>query len=840
MTKVKNHPTINLLSLKFLKKNRGRNIIAVLAIALTTIMFTSVFTAAILVINANMNMEMRMAMTTSQVSIQELTKEQFDQIRQDKSINSYGYSIFMTLLENRELDNSSVEMRYADSTEAKSYMCYPTSGKMPKKENEIALSTITLDLLGIPRQVGSTVPIICTLNGKRIEKDFVLSGYWKGDPLYVSQLGWVSKEFCQKNSKAATPEAIGAGDYEGDYNMSIWFGSLWQLQKKTDALDKAYKISDSQAKISIAPAYDKLIGEDGFSFGTIFFLLTVIFGAGYLIIFNVFYISVRHDIKEYGLLKSIGTTGRQLKAIVSRQAYALCVIGIPMGMFLGYFAGTCMTPYLVEENVEIAGNLMIQAGVKPAIFLIAAIFSFGTVYAACMKPCKAAAKFSPIEAVRMQEVTGNKKKKHIGNVTPFLMAAGNLKRTWKKAVVVILSLTLPIIILNTIFIIKSGFDTEKFVETYISSDFHISGCTNLRTTSNLRAVTPKIQKDLAGQEWVESVGLVYNLGTEHELNDKEFETLSEMISNFKKTEGVKERDIEREEKYLQNSSVFTNILGVNETAFQKFEFIEEAVDWETFTAGNYVISGPNTDWGTYHKTGDKVELEIGSAKKMYTVIAVGNLPYDMEYPFGSGTYFDYTFYLPQEEYIAAAGDENARSVHIEIKDGKEKAFQKWLDSYIEQNEYNLYVDSVLEITKQSEQFANKYYLVLGALGVIIFIIGVLNFFNNSAVSILGRRKELSLLEAVGMTKQQSRRMLCYEGIFYLLAAVLLADTIGILAAKEVVMRTAGKAFYFTYRLNLTGSMMMLPVLAAIAIGVPLYNYKRMCRETIVERIRTEE
>ncbi len=59
-------------------------------------------------------------------------------------------------------------------------------------------------------------------------------------------------------------------------------------------------------------------------------MLALIVFTGYLIIYNVFQISVAGDIRFYGLLKTIGTTPRQLKRIIRHQALALCLVGIPL------------------------------------------------------------------------------------------------------------------------------------------------------------------------------------------------------------------------------------------------------------------------------------------------------------------------------------------------------------------------------------------------------------------------------------------------------------------------------------------------------------------------------
>ena len=90
-----------------------------------------------------------------------------------------------------------------------------------------------------------------------------------------------------------------------------------------------------------------------------------------------------------------------------------------------------------------------------------------------------------------------------------------------------------------------------------------------------------------------------------------------------------------------------------------------------------------------------------------------------------------------------------------------------------------------------------------------------------------------------MTKKQIRRMLMTEGSLYFLVSLLIADTVGLVLMKSVLMRTVGQTFFFVYTPSVTASLAAMPLLLLIAFGVPLYNYRKMCRETIVERIREE-
>ncbi|MFR6185802.1 MAG: ABC transporter permease [Lawsonibacter sp.] len=135
-------------------------------------------------------------------------------------------------------------------------------------------------------------------------------------------------------------------------------------------------------------------------------MLLLIGFTGYLIIYNVFQISVTNDIRFYGLLKTIGTTPRQLRRIIRHQALALSLAGIPLGLAAGWLVGGQLTPVVIAP----AGRGVSVVSVDPVIFLLAALFSLVTVFFSCRKPGAMAARVSPIEAVRYTE-GGNMERK---------------------------------------------------------------------------------------------------------------------------------------------------------------------------------------------------------------------------------------------------------------------------------------------------------------------------------------------------------------------------------------------------------------------------------------------
>lgn len=839
MVKVESRTTINTVVSRFMKVNRGRNLIAVLAIVMTTVMFTALFTAAMSVVKSQQQHEMRGTMDSAHITIQEMTKEQLEAIQDYAHIQRSGVAIFATLAENKELGETQTEIRYGDENAAESFLCVPRKGQLPKSEDEIALSTITLNQLGVEPKLGNKVKLVYTLSGKRQTKTFTLSGYWTGDPLPKAQIAWVSEDFCLKRCRKAAQDRLAAGDYEGEHSLSIWCGNVWKLTDYAEELSQ--ELEGTPAKVSVNPAFERYIGEDGFPIGTLALILLIIFLSGYLIIFNVFRISVNQDIRTYGLLKSVGTTGRQLKIIVRRQALCLSAIGIPIGIAMGCLVGRAMVPYLLA-NVEQTGADKIQAlsYIHPWILFLSAGFALCTVWIGCIRPCRAAASLSPIEAMRFSEQTSGKARRGTrSKISAGIMAADNVGRTWKKSAVVILSLMLPIMVLNGAYTIVKGFDFDKFTEIYISSDFEVSGLASDRRSSDLRALEPDFLEEVSRNEDILSVACVYDTEMEHRLTDKGYANLKALIETAK-AEGVLEGpELAHEWELMETRKKPAHILGINKDAFDKMTFMGKSCTWEEFNEGGRTIIGPNTmGLGSYYKKGEKITLDYEGRKTEAKVIAEGSMPYSLEYPFGAETWFDYTFYVPEKDYQAMEGQQGAMIAGLEARDGAEEKVDQWLKRHIEASEKPLYVNSRLEIKAACNGVVGKYYLILGSLCAVLLAIGVLNFFNTSAVSIMARSRELSLLEAVGMTKKQIRRMLILEGILYLGAALLLADTLGTLAAKYMIGKTVGTYFFFQCHMSVLPSLLALPVLLLVAFAVPVYHYQRMSRQTIMERIQS--
>lgn len=163
------------------KKNKGRNLVAVFAVFLTTMMFTALFTLTQGMGSNMTEMYLRQVGTKAHTSTKQITDAQIEQLAGHPAIVSYGRSIVVGLAENESLAGRQLEIRYADGQYAKDDFAYPETGRMPENKDEIALDTMVLERLGVAPELGRTVTLEWRkdLNSSEVTShSFTLSKVW--------------------------------------------------------------------------------------------------------------------------------------------------------------------------------------------------------------------------------------------------------------------------------------------------------------------------------------------------------------------------------------------------------------------------------------------------------------------------------------------------------------------------------------------------------------------------------------------------------------------------------------------------------------------------------------
>ncbi len=847
MHKVANKAIIRKISFRTMEAKRGKNSIAIMAIALTSLMFTSLFTVGGSMLTSMQEATMRQVGTSSHGGYKNMTEEEYNKIKDDPAIKEISYNIVVGFAVNPELSEIQTEVRYAEDENAKWGFSYPQVGEMPRTGKECAASTKVLDALGIPHEIDAQVPLQIE-GAEEMQETFILSGYWESNEASFAQEFWVSREWCDAHTPKPTENYYDTmGDPYGYLQPSIYFPSAFNIEKQLQELTLRSGLDPEVTNMGPNWAYG-MASVDVSTLFMVVMLLLIIMLSGYLIIYNIFYINVSADIRYYGLLKTVGTTGRQLRRIVRGQALLLAAVGIPLGLFGGWFVGRGILPFLYRA---INTDGVRRVALNPWIFIGAALFSLLVVIISCSKPCRLAARVSPMEAVRYTEQTATaKKEKKTGKISMWRLGLTNMGRNRKKTIVVVASLALGIVLMNSTYTLVKSFDFNQYVKNYLVGDFMLThdGIANVSSSYKAYdAITPEVLEDLRNMEGVTSVETLYvNIGKTviSEENRKQFEQFinreGDNIENRRWWQDEADIIIETGEKS-------NNIYGINEEMFTHLKVLEGTIDIEKFRSGGYVICGHNLSEMPWLKVGDKIICRNldGSREKELEVMAMVDIPYAIQtrsYPgfFVMELMMEENAWLDLMTTVSDGSEQGGLHAIINVQPDKETEVSAALTDYAE----NLHPELTL-ITKESlrEEFDSEtsmFSSVGNVLGFILALIGILNFINAIITGILTRRQEFAMMEAVGMTGRQLRTMLIWEGLCYAFMTILFSLTIGNVIGYALVWAMGRGMAFFTWHFTMLPILISIPVMIVISIIVPAVCYAGMCRKSVVERLRLAE
>lgn len=863
MIKVANRKVINKLSFRSFQANKIRNIIAVIAIILTSILFTSLFTVAV---SFNYSMEqqyMRMVGGYSHGGFKYVSKAQVDQLKVHPLIKEYGTTLTLAFPDKAPFNKHHTEIRYGDTKGAKMFYSNPTTGRMPESEMELATDTAVLDLLGIPHKIGEKVTLSYPLGKETITDTFTLCGFWQTDEAMLASQIWLSEAYVTKQLMAAGIKDS-TGDYVGTWSLDVMFSNSrhieQDLRKVTE--DNGYNFEDKSALnylptgVNWSYTFTHINKEDSFTLVlTVLVIGLLILFAGYLIIYNIFQISVSGDIRFYGLLKTIGTTKRQIRRLVQNQAFLLSGIGIPFGLIAGYFIGGRLTKVIMNimssKSAFVANNVW--------IFIGAAFFSLITVGISCKKPGRMAAGVSPIEAVRYAE--GGKQKRKFKNTKKgakvFQMAKANLGLNKKKTILVITSLSLSIILLNATYTITKGFDMDKFLSKFVVTDFiagHADYFQSKYSVEN-QTVSESMIREIEAQPGITESGRVHN--------GVFINTILMNLEDYKKwySNWIPKEDLEQSLKGQKADGTIENsiyLYGLDDFPMKLLTVLDGNLDLEKLKSGHYLVQitfaddygKPELDKLIY-KIGDKIKIhystdfdyteegeliEHNGWNQEYEIIANVLMPGKMS----RRSYGKPQFAMSADTFLKDTGKNNTMIYMFNVDKAHVDQMEQFIKNYTDKTESDMDYESKISLSNEFIKFRNMFLLVGSVLSLIIGIVGILNFINAEITSIIARRREFATLLGIGMTGRQLKKMLIYEGIFYggisIIVSFISSVAIGFFALKPV----EGVIWFFSYHLIVTPIIVLLPIFLILGIVIPLVSYKATNRKSIVERLREAE
>lgn len=433
--------------------NHTRNIFAILAVALTTFMITTVFSLGINY-KENMDlMEIRSSGTNADVMLAMPTAEQEKEIRSLDYVNTIGiqYRIGSVTGKNEADRDLAISMQYYDDTEWEKHYKEAISninGTYPEGENEIMLSEDALSQLGIENpKPDMEIPLSYVSKDGEQNDTFTLSGWFSS---YTGTgMAFLSESYCLEHGYTLQ-------------NNGVLSMSLDRPKENFYDIQDDISLNENQTfQGSIS-----LSSSSGSLYAMVILLVFFIIGSGYLLIYNVLYISISRDTRFYGLIKTLGTT--------ERQTLTFACIGIPIGIILAGILFFGIVPFLLENAFNSGKSIMdAEIFVHPSIFILSILFSALTVWISCNTPAKIAGKISPVEALRYQNFASSRTKSR--NSTNggklYVMAYHNVFRDKKRALLVFMSLFMGITMILGVNGIMGSMKSENYVKTYLDYDF---------------------------------------------------------------------------------------------------------------------------------------------------------------------------------------------------------------------------------------------------------------------------------------------------------------------------------------------------------------------------------
>ena len=848
-----------------LKVNRKRNLLLVLAITLTTILFTSVLEIGFGGMQSIQETQLKLSGMKADAELRFLDKEQFQKVQNSDLFESVGGRVPLALMEGET--KRPIEIDYLDKAGMEAYYLSLEEGKMPEDEKEVLLSEQALEELGIKKEVGSLVPMSFTLRGQEHNFDMRLSGWYKGGPKVNFLI--VSETFLEHNPEVSENTYDIDKEILGTYYASVCMkntGNIEQnLKEYVESLGAQTENADGNNYVNVA-VNPMLYSEDG---STGVGLSIIFFGAlfilcGYLLIYNIFDIGVMQDIQEFGIMKTIGMTAKQIKRLMRRQMLFLSLIGIPIGLVIGYGLGALLLPAILKNWEYSEEELIIVQSVHPAIFILTVLFVLITVFLSMRRPSKKATKYSAIETAKYIEVKKKIAEKDIHSIKN--IAKSNLQRNRKRTTLVFTSLILSVIFVNSLWIISNSFDEEKYVNAQMRRDYLVASTDTLNPSVGY--VKPSASLNEEAIQELEKNAMIKN-GTKLYKN-----TIDDSVynSNISYDWGVKVIDIKipsiEIDGVITNSATtnygsltlgkdnrpICNVCGISENFLKKMEILEgeKNIDEiaEKLKSGDYILVGvcannkgkPSTsDIENSPKVGDSVTIykdgkPIKEVEVLSHILTIYSEQISGGSSTGSGTILGTWFYLGEDLFEELYGEGNLVNYSFDADEKDAPAVNRMLQEISKE-----FSDVGFETTEQRHSEIENYRMLVRILcvliGGILGAIGIVNLVNIIFTNLIVRNRELATFRSIGATKKQLRELIIRESVGYVFYAAIGGFILATIISMTAVKGICSSIWLFTFQFTLLPAAIVIVlylIIAIIASEAGIYFWEK---GSITERLR---
>ena len=728
------------------------------------------------------------------------------------------------------LEDATVSMMYMDRTGMELYKVKLKEGQLPQKENDIVVSKGILEALGQNGKIGDTITVpyqILKDDGLDYtkEKDFRICGFLADNESSKEQ-----KQYTSLVSEAFLKAEIPVEQVKYRFLLQVNGLKGNTTADYTETIQNiARQFGISEDDMNINKEYLAANYVDPATIPVIVGIMLIVVLAGIITIYSVYYVSMNQRVREFGKLKAIGATKRQLRQIVLREGMGVALFAIPIGLLIGTVAVKVVLLQFVEHAKD--SNVLITEAYKVVakgevqlyywwIYLLAIAVTLCTVYLSLMKPMRMAAKVSEIEAMRYQG--GSKRQKSSRKGYQFLnigrLTKRNLAENKKKSTITIVSMAVTGIFVMMVATVLSCANPMESAKSSIVGQYEIS------------PIVESGNKEHPEYEWAEvQKNNPLNEGLKQQIEELDGVERVDVFTALKVSGGPFEEKIGTE---------FIN--GVPEEYAEELKkgITEGNVTYEELKSGDKVIlDRALLHWYPDIKVGDKLKLNIhdgdNTFQKEIEVAAIGE--------YGTGL-TNYNCLIMAKEGAEKLTINNSSSYFQVIADKDyDEALEASLQAIVDgsgrlqmrtwKNEYDTW-ENAIQMTRGA---CYAFIIILAA-------ISIMNLINTMINSVHVRKKELGMMQAIGMSDRQLMKMLQLEGIFYTVGTLIISIGVGSLAGYPLFLyaKRTGMFDISTYHYPVTAAIIIILTLFVIQMLLAIFIAKSVRKDSLIERIRFSE
>lgn len=732
------------------------------------------------------------------VMFMDITEQQIEEL----SANSRTEMLLRYKYNHKEFEQNGIKFKfeYIDSQAEKIATYIPTKGSIPEKEDEIVVDKKFMAALGKEAKIGETIELEFDNNTR---KTFTVCGYTENEYEYEVYNIYVSRSYADYGYPLSEVLYTALVRIEAAEEMT-------STEFKSVVYDMAAKCEIERIHININGWFQISLDKGNQTMYAMLLLSVIVLAAGAIVIYSIFYLSVSNRIQQIGQLMTIGMTQKQVKKMVRREGFFLSLIPIPFSLLVSGIIAYFINP--VGWNVW---NFIVIA-------LLTGVFGIVIVQISIGKPAALAARVSPIEAANnlWSSDKNNKIESPHKMLTPFIMAKMGYGRDRKKTLLSTVSLALGGIIYMVGSVYMSSWDVDAYVRSggFSDAEYNISYRYDAHNNQQTYGITELQMKNILNKD------------------------LEERLRNIPNV-----RNVQREKSAMGNLIYQDSIMLVSfgQATPNEQKYLEDVIDGESdysYLVENDGFLVLGTDlieeiYGVQMKVGDKVTLNWfdGTEREMELVIA-GTSP-------GTGTGGE-NFVMAQETMDKIWGGMNTTStLKISVENYEENGtiveqeIEKILNEYPDLTLYTLREKKLMD----SDSITKINRLVYG-ISIFIIMFSILNLINTIVSSIVTRKKELAMLESIGMSVGQIGKMLRFESFFIVLPNIFITLIAGTAAGYGLIAYIGNMSVtdYLVFSFPFYAVALYVLGILMIPILISTLCLKMQNKDSLVDRIKNKD